>query len=316
MRSVGFAALSLVLMLGAACGGGTSTPNRAPAPQALNTFELDFDGGFAYAMASNRVDVTGVGETPGMTQHRMRLGVTRTAPNYDANATTLRPAEIGNSLAWDLTGYDATIAPGGAALPASGVRLPAADGRPDACGNLADDAPEANSLSHIVDLYQLHPGATLDETKIASTLALTDGEFRVRRAGYCWQIERAGETGAQKRLVQGVRGMRYLLDVNAQYIDIKLARRGTATVTDTIRLLPAADRRIAARISTAFNDPTVLNIRYNDLDPHFDMFYALLKFAPGVAPNTPYRARFMQREVGRTPGDDCISVRLGPRGGA
>jgi hypothetical protein len=304
----------LLLVFACAACGRYSVEGKEQAgrkPSKARSVALDFDGGFAYLMSGSKIDVAGVRPVANIMEHRLRIGVANAAL-YDPKATTIQPEKAAAFLAWDLTGYDAVIAPGGTSLAGAGVKVPAEGNARPACGNLPVGSDLGNRLQYLLDLAALHPTATLNEANIASTLSLTDGEFQIRKAGHCWQLERGQEKRRVGRLVRGITGMNYRVGVDAPYVDIKLAKRGTKAYTETIRLLPGPDGVVAARVSTMFND-MVSTVKPGELDTHFRMFYALLEFRQARASLTqtadaPFDARFIV-DTAVSPGDDCLSVR-------
>lgn len=294
---------------------GVALTRPTPVAEAAGSHDvvLTLDGGFAYvfAAAGGRVDLVSVKKVSGIPDHRLRFGIDD-AKGYDKQATTLVPKKQFGKLMWDLTGFDAVILPGGTAATGGALVVPAT-APPAACGKniAAPQGAAANNLSYVADLAELEPGMTLNESAIAAQLAFTTGTLSIDSVGYCWQFEAGTTKKVPRPLARGIEGMSYRLANDAAFVDIGLAKRGTATIVKRIRLLPGADGSIRGRLSTAFatqaNQDMVMP---NSVDDHFRMFYSLVK-AP-LHPSTQQRfmPRFVVDVTPQSPGDDCMSVRL------
>jgi hypothetical protein len=299
----------------AACGGSSNTPPPAqPAVASPETasaakaagapaLTLNFDGGYAYVAKAGALDVGSIGAGEPH-DHPLKIGV-NSADNYDAAATTIKPVMIDDYYTWDLTGYDVEIRPDGTPV-SGGVTMPAAQPAPETCAELVDDAPDANQLGYIPNLTALHPGTAVDMSKFGAKLALTAGEFKVRRVGLCWALKKGNNEGKPTSLAKGLLGMRYTLPGSASYVDLRLTQRN-GTGTQTIRLKATAAEGLTARVSSHFTQP-MIRAKDGDADVHFRRFYELLASKSTIQTGERFDAILKSKEMIVSPGNDCLSA--------
>jgi hypothetical protein len=275
---------------------------------------LSVDGGFAYIFAASggRVDLASIVPVSGVPDHVLRLGVDRST-DYDHAKTTVAPQRQFGKLTWDLSGYDAVILPGGKPATGAALVVPAASA-PASCGAgiPAPTGSAANNLNYLVDLGDLAPGSTVDDTAIAGQLALTTGTLSIDSVGYCWQFESGTTKKTPLPLARGIKGISYKLANNESFVDIQLTKRGTPAAVQVIRLLPGTGGVIRGRLSTAFATPMphAAMVKPGAIDDHFRMFYSLAKSNANTSAQSRFMPRFVVGKVPQSPGDDCLSARI------
>jgi hypothetical protein len=312
--------------LGLLVGGRAVAAQKPAPPEPPVTFVLKFDGGVAYVFGDSggRADIgpvarpAGAGATaesfnPHPMVLEMESGKAQDHPQWG------RPRETAGMPA--LAGYEVWPCPDGA-CPTASTLASSPDEGPDPSHPCKPPTRTPRDLSlaavdnlyYLPDLLALHPstGPPADwHRRLDGRVVLKAGKLIVVDTFNCVEF-RSATVNRRQAVTSGLSGVYYIVPAR-QYVDLLFKELSTGAITGAVRLVPPTGGR---EIKTFLRMPSQLrkehSVTVGESLKDFQQFYELL---PGVPVGSRIDARYQPEGSpgGMSPGQECGSVRLGPK---